>query len=114
MGQRRWLELVKDYDCSINYYPGKVNVVADALSRKLSSFSVALLTTRKEIICDLERMEIEVVMGHSKAYLVSLSVQLTLVERIKLSQANDSHLKKIMDEVHSGKKSKFLSLRLML
>ena len=52
-------------------------------------------------------MEIEVVMGHSEAYMASLSVQPTLVERIKLSQANDPYLKKIMDEVRSGKKSKF-------
>ena len=58
-------------------------------------------------------MEIEVVMSHSEAYLASLSVQPTLVERIKLSQANDSHLKKIMDEVRSGKKSKFLFLRMV-
>ena len=45
MRQRRWFELVRDYDCSINYHPSKANVVADALSRKLSSFSAALLTT---------------------------------------------------------------------
>ncbi|GKC54672.1 putative reverse transcriptase domain-containing protein, partial [Tanacetum coccineum] len=32
--QRRWLELLSDYDCEIRYHPGKVNVVADALSRK--------------------------------------------------------------------------------
>ena len=66
-----------------------------------------MLTTQKEIIRNLERMEIEVVMGHSEAYMASLSVQPTLVERIKLSQANDPYLKKIMDEVRSGKKSKF-------
>ncbi|GKA96169.1 reverse transcriptase domain-containing protein [Tanacetum coccineum] len=34
MRQRRWLDLVKDYDCEILYHPGQANVVADALSRK--------------------------------------------------------------------------------
>ncbi|GJR63225.1 putative reverse transcriptase domain-containing protein [Tanacetum coccineum] len=34
MRQRRWLELLADYDCEICYHPGKANVVADALSRK--------------------------------------------------------------------------------
>ncbi|GJS80274.1 putative reverse transcriptase domain-containing protein [Tanacetum coccineum] len=34
MRQRRWLELLSDYDCEICYHPVKANVVADALSRK--------------------------------------------------------------------------------
>nr|GEW26250.1 reverse transcriptase domain-containing protein [Tanacetum cinerariifolium] len=34
MRQRRWLELLSDYDCDIRYHPGKANVVVDALSRK--------------------------------------------------------------------------------
>ena len=108
MRQQRCVKLTKDYDYSISYHLSKANVcLPDALSRKSSSFSVALLTTQKDIICDVERMEIEVVMSHFEAYLASLSVQPTLVERIKLSQANDPYLKKIMDEVRSGKKFEF-------
>ncbi|GKE69936.1 hypothetical protein Tco_1528008 [Tanacetum coccineum] len=34
MRQRRWLELLADYDCEIRYHPGKANVIADALSWK--------------------------------------------------------------------------------
>jgi hypothetical protein len=34
MRQRRWLELIKDFELEVHYHPGKPNVVADALSRK--------------------------------------------------------------------------------
>ncbi|GJW76807.1 putative reverse transcriptase domain-containing protein [Tanacetum coccineum] len=34
MSQRRWIELLSDYDCEIRYHPGKANVIADALSQK--------------------------------------------------------------------------------
>lgn len=44
--QRRWLELLSDYDCTISYQPGKANRVADALSRNL-----ATLATMKVMLC---------------------------------------------------------------
>ena len=40
--QRRWLELLKDYEMSIYYHPGKANVLADALTR-LSMGSVSYI-----------------------------------------------------------------------
>ena len=43
--QQRWLELFKDYDCIIDYHPGKANVIAYALSRKAMA---ALLMRRSE------------------------------------------------------------------
>nr|GFD38137.1 hypothetical protein [Tanacetum cinerariifolium] len=46
--ERRWLELLKDYDTNIQYHPGKTNVVADALSRK--SGMVAGIKVEEEII----------------------------------------------------------------
>ena len=47
--QRRWVELLKDYDCRILYHPGKANVVADALSRK-SMGSLAHISVHKRSI----------------------------------------------------------------
>ncbi|KAL0000476.1 hypothetical protein SO802_014257 [Lithocarpus litseifolius] len=94
-------------DCSINYHLGKANMVADALSRKSSSFSTALLTSQKEIIEDLERMGIEIVMGDSQAFMASLTIQPTLVEKIKSSQVDDAQLVKIMEEVQKGKIPEF-------
>jgi hypothetical protein len=40
MRQRRWLELIKDYNLNVHYHPGKANVVEDALSRKSHAIDV--------------------------------------------------------------------------
>ncbi|GKB58898.1 hypothetical protein Tco_0915084 [Tanacetum coccineum] len=53
MRQRRWLELLSDYDCEIRYHPGKANVVVDALSRKElrnTRLRLKLKTARPETI----------------------------------------------------------------
>jgi hypothetical protein len=44
MRQRRWLELIKDYDLEIHYHTGKANVVADALSRKVFCHCLTVMT----------------------------------------------------------------------
>ncbi|KAI3715723.1 hypothetical protein L6452_22709 [Arctium lappa] len=53
MRQRRWLELLKDYDCELLYHPGKANVVAEALSRKDYSGSIRVTHSRIELVYSL-------------------------------------------------------------
>ena len=65
MRQRRWLELVKDYDCEIFYHPGKANSIADVLSRKEEVRFMAIQVFHPEIQKDINRLGLEIVIGSS-------------------------------------------------
>ena len=54
MRQRRWLELIKDYDLEVHYHPRKVNVVADALSRKSYANEVQVTSMSSELCAEFE------------------------------------------------------------
>ena len=54
--QMRWMELLKDYDCSILYHPGKANVKVDALSRKSTGNLVHISIERRPIIKELHKL----------------------------------------------------------
>ena len=56
MRQRRWLELIKGYECTINYHLGKANVVADALSRKER---LKQMIVSEELIQEFEKLELD-------------------------------------------------------
>lgn len=58
MRQRGCLELVKDHDCTILYHPDKANVVADALSRRLGSQLVFLMSDKDQLIKYFEKIKI--------------------------------------------------------
>ncbi|KAI3707060.1 hypothetical protein L6452_25248 [Arctium lappa] len=53
MRQRRWLELLKDYDCDLLYHPGKANVVANALNRRSYDGGVKMSLTRIDVVSSL-------------------------------------------------------------
>nr|GEX41852.1 retrotransposon protein, putative, Ty3-gypsy subclass [Tanacetum cinerariifolium] len=90
MRQRRWLELLKDYDTNIQYHPGKANVVADSLSRK--SGMIAGIKVEEEIFRDLERLGIELYVSGQHGYWASLRIELDLISRIKEAQKEDSEI----------------------
>ena len=60
MRQRRWLELIKDYDLEIHYHPGKANVVADALSRKSYYHTLITESVPHELKEEIEDFQLEI------------------------------------------------------
>ncbi|KAL0539586.1 hypothetical protein IC582_023802 [Cucumis melo] len=106
MRQRRWLGLVKDYDCEILYHPGKANVVADALSRKVSH-SAALITRQAPLHRDLERAEIAVSVGAVTMQLAQLTVQPTLRQKVIDAQSNDPYLVEKRGLAEAGQTAEF-------
>ncbi|XP_075095741.1 uncharacterized protein LOC142173830 [Nicotiana tabacum] len=87
--QRRWMELLKDYDYSILYHPGKANMVADALSRKSMGSLAHIAPTKRLLAKDIQRLEcvgIRFSVGDSEALLACAHAQSSLVDRIKATQ----------------------------
>ena len=96
MRQKRWLELIKDYDCDIRYHPGKANVVADALSRKER---LKMLTSAEELVKELEKLEIEVKRpGDSQEMLMEIQMQPPLLEKIRICQEQKMEEERSSDE----------------
>ncbi|KAL8128018.1 hypothetical protein AgCh_014811 [Apium graveolens] len=82
--QRKWLELIKDYDCSINYHPGKANVVVEVLSRKEK---LNVLSVPEEIYKEFRKLELEIrVCKPDEAKIYSMTFQPQLLEKIKKCQ----------------------------
>jgi hypothetical protein len=58
LSQRRWLELIKDYDLGINYHPGKANVVADALSHRTYLNGLIVETMPFDLCEELDKLNL--------------------------------------------------------
>ena len=100
MRQRRWLELLKDYDCTIEYHLGKANVVADALSRKVSGRVANLLSLRE--------MNVELQVSPSGVLLATLKIRPVLHERIREAQNRDDYIIELRKKMDQGKGKEFV------
>jgi hypothetical protein len=87
--QRRWLELIKDYDLTIQYHRGKVNVVSNALS-KTGVLKVAML-----FIIDLDRMVVSLCYAGTTWEGTHMLIQSSLLERVRESQQQDRLIQEV-------------------
>ena len=102
--QRRWLELIKDYDMRLHYHLGKANVVADALSRKSHVNTLLTGEIPKELAEDLRELCLEIV---PRVYVAALEIQSTLMDIIKEAQKNDKEIADIKEKMSEGKAKGF-------
>jgi hypothetical protein len=87
----------------LNYHPRKANVVADALSRKNIVGSASTMFTRQnELLLDLERARVEMMVGEIQSYMSSLTLELTLMEQIRTAQLSENEITRSHEEVEKG------------
>ena len=107
MRQRRWIELIKDYDSTIEYHPGKANVVADALSMKPSSSLAQLKVGYLTMLVELRSMGVSLETTESGTLVVAFHVRPVLVDRVRDLQAQDPYLMKLRSKIETGQQSNF-------
>jgi hypothetical protein len=101
--QRRWLELIKDYDLGINYHPGKANVVADALSHKRYCSATFAKMIRPELHKEMKYLNLTIVNDAT----VVMEVEPTLEAESQKGQLEDAKLKEIRQLIKDNKTNAF-------
>jgi hypothetical protein len=104
MRQRRWLELIKDYELEIHYHLGKANVVADALSRKAFCHCLTMQTSDITLCQEMEKLNLGMIQHGTSNHLKLESV---IVQRIIDAQRNDKGMKHIHEKIEAGKANCF-------
>ena len=108
MRQRRWVELIKDYECTIEYHPRKANVVADALSRKSTSSISHLKVVYLPRLVELRSLGVRLELIDKGTLLATFHVRPILIDRIRELQTQDPTRIKLKREAESRKLKGFL------
>jgi hypothetical protein len=103
--QRRWLELIKDYDLGINYLPGKANVVADALSHKSHVSQLVMDSMPFELCEEFDKLNLRII---SNMKVVEMEVGSSLLQEIHRGQVDDEKIQEIKRNIKKEKSPSFL------
>jgi hypothetical protein len=104
MRQRRWLELIKDYELEIHYHPGKANVVADALSCKASCHCLTIRTSNTTFYQEMKKLNLGMI---PYGTLNQLKLESILLQKIIDAQRNDKGMKHIHEKIKAGEANCF-------
>jgi hypothetical protein len=100
MRQRRWLELIKDYDLEIHYHTGKTNVLADALSCKAFCHCLIVGLPDTTLCQEIERLNLGIV---QQGTLMHLKLESVIQQKIIDAQRTDKGMKHIHDKMEADK-----------
>jgi hypothetical protein len=103
--QRRWLELIKDYDLGINYHPGKANVVADALSQRSHVSQLVVDSMPFELCEEFGKLNPRIV-ANTEA--MEMEVGSSLLREIQRGQQEDEKVQEIKCNIKEKKSPGFL------
>jgi hypothetical protein len=92
--------LIKDYDLSIHYHPGKANIIADALSRKHYCNNLMVQSEQPTLYEEMERLSLEIV---KEGQLNELRVKYTLKDQIRQAQNGCPDIEEVKNLMARGK-----------
>jgi hypothetical protein len=94
--QRRWLELIKDYDLGINYHHRKTNVVVDALSRRSHVSQLVVDSMPFELCEEFNKLNLRIV-ANTEA--TEMEVCSSLLQQIRKGQVEDEKIQEIKHNI---------------
>jgi phosphoenolpyruvate synthase/pyruvate phosphate dikinase len=98
--QRRWLELIKDYDLGINYHPVKANVVADALSRRSHVSQLVVNSMPFELCEEFDKLNLRIIVNTEAK---KMDVGSSLLQEIRRGQQEDEKVQEIKRNIKEEK-----------
>nr|ABA98111.1 retrotransposon protein, putative, Ty3-gypsy subclass [Oryza sativa Japonica Group] len=102
--QRRWLELIKDYDLEVHYHPGKANVVADALSRKSHCNHLRMEGMVPELREEIAQLNLHIV---PRGQINTLDIQPLLRTQIEEAQMDNEEVREVKERLAAGRAKEF-------